>query len=681
MIELFGNMANDKVNRYNERLTTGAIIGVLQKQWDDIVPLNVNHDHTKLMGFTKLHSVFIRGTTILTNQSFVPENKAEERYLESTCGKQVVDRLISSHKEPYDRLLSLLGNKLSSPQMYVTDSVAVIDTGIVAKCAPSLWEQRDDDGLIPIKALEIVSPGIYKYGEYLLYAHSYFRRSLSRLNSLNIPFLMRLQEHSGNAKIALDPDLIGLAGTQTEWREYAYWWGPKFNDDLSSIPFGVTCHQNTYYNALTSPIIRTECGWYEQNGIRTFECEEITDVKNISSSNDLYGCRYVHSMQYPGTDAPHHLDGAIRAYDDEKMLIRLECNMDKAERNTTYTKLWRIDGVIETRVWKELITHYYRDNPLVGEYFCEEKYNQRIQEEITDVDSSIPTVTISDFIPTEINAGDGPYLQIAIHEIDDMPNGADIQVKPLLYKIGKQNISAVESETITLIKFLNKKGQSVAFDNKQILFYNDTVNNFPILVCKGSNDAKIALESILELCAAWLKEEYDRVISLTLKVNYETYSISFSVLGHIKDIVNFFDSEIVELFPQNEDELIVWCEKAREKSAPFSMEFNSTKIQNLLNRNGVLHYNRKYVPDEYIEKHDSDSTDGYAELILPKNIADWLAENGTVTATIVCLLENDICNSCGNDYQKCSCIKFIDEKVTDTPSLKGLGLFWTDRMA
>lgn len=681
MIELFGNMANDKVNRYNERLTTGAIIGMLQKQWGDIVPLTVNHDNTKLVGFSKLYSVFIRGTTILTNQSFVPENKAEEKYLEATCGKRVIDRLISAHKEPYDELLSLLGEKLSSPQMHITDSVAAIDKGIVAKCLPSLWAQRDDDGLIPIKALEIVSPGIYKYGEYLLYAHPYFRRSLSRLNSLNIPFLMRLQEHTENAKIALDPDMIGLAGTQTEWREYAYWWGPKFNDDLSSIPLGVTCHENTHYNALTSPIIRTECGWYVQNGIRTFECEEITDVKNIYNSNDLYGCRYVHSMQHTDTDAPHHLDGAIRAYDDEKMLIRMECNIDKAERNTTYTKLWRMDGIIETPVWKELITHYYRDNPLVGEYFCEEKYSHHIQEETTDGDSVIPAVTIHDFIPTEINSGDGPYLQIAIHETDEVPNSTDIWVKPLLYTIGKQNISAVENETVTLVKLLNKKGQSVAFDKKQILFYNDTVNNFPILVCKGPSNAKIALESILELCNAWLKEEYNRVTSFTLKVNYEMYSISISVLGHIKDIVEFFDGEIMGLFPQKSDQPITWCEKAREKSEPFSMEFNSTKIQSLLNRNGVLHYNRKYIPDEYIDKHSSDSTGAYAELILPENIVNWLVENGTVTATIVSLLEKTVCNNCGSDYQKCSCIKFIDDKVTDTPSMKVLGLFWTDRMA
>ncbi|MBQ7389678.1 MAG: hypothetical protein IJW02_01075 [Clostridia bacterium] len=125
MLELFGNMANDKVNRYNERLTTGAIIGMLQNQWNDVVPLTVNHDRTKLVGFSRLFSVFIRGTTILTNQSFMPESKAEEKYLEATYGKQVIDNLISSHKESYDKLLSILGDKLSSPKMHFTDSVAV----------------------------------------------------------------------------------------------------------------------------------------------------------------------------------------------------------------------------------------------------------------------------------------------------------------------------------------------------------------------------------------------------------------------------------------------------------------------------------------------------------------------------------------------------------------------------
>lgn len=48
---------------------------------------------------------------------------------------------------------------------------------------------------------------------------------------------------TSSVKVAIDLDCIGLAGTEHEELEYQYWWGPKFNDDLNSIPLGVTVHE------------------------------------------------------------------------------------------------------------------------------------------------------------------------------------------------------------------------------------------------------------------------------------------------------------------------------------------------------------------------------------------------------------------------------------------------------
>ena len=45
-------------------------------------------------------------------------------------------------------------------------------------------------------------------------------------------------------KLALDMDMVGLAGTEHPELEYQYIWGPHFNDDLDCIPEGVTCHEN-----------------------------------------------------------------------------------------------------------------------------------------------------------------------------------------------------------------------------------------------------------------------------------------------------------------------------------------------------------------------------------------------------------------------------------------------------
>ena len=68
-----------------------------------------------------------------------------------------------------------------------------------------------------------------------------------------------------------------------------------------------------------SNIRQTEFSWYTQDERKTFECEEITDIPNIVSGGDeYYGCRFTHSMLDGESGLPYHLDGAIRAYTDEK---------------------------------------------------------------------------------------------------------------------------------------------------------------------------------------------------------------------------------------------------------------------------------------------------------------------------------------------------------------------------
>lgn len=42
----------------------------------------------------------------------------------------------------------------------------------------------------------------------------------------------------------------------------------------------------------------------------------------------LWGCRYVHSMINPSTGLPTHLDGAIRIYNDEEILKRIDSKTD-----------------------------------------------------------------------------------------------------------------------------------------------------------------------------------------------------------------------------------------------------------------------------------------------------------------------------------------------------------------
>ena len=685
MIKLFGVIANDKLNRYNEILTIDAMVNAYLSQWRDIFPMTVNHDRTRLIGFSKLFSIFMEpGATHLTNQSIMPESDNEKTQLENKFSKIIARNLYEDNKEDYEKLLGFLKEHLSANRKFIySDSIAIIDEGIVPKLFPELWDKRDNDGLIQLSELDCVMPGIFLYKSYLVYAHPYFRRSLSRTNSLNIPFLKRLQELTPNAKIALDPDMIGLAGTQSDMREYAYWWGPKFNDDLGEIPTGVTRFENENYNTLMSPILRTECGWYIQDDTRTFECEEITDVKNIYCSNDSYGCRYVHSM-LSSSNVPRHLDGAIRAYDDEKMLQRSGQNMNQSARNTTYTKLWRVDGEIQVHIWKELITHFYRDNPLIGEYFCEEKYSESLKDhsETRSECSEEPASTrkLDNFIPISIDEGSGIRVQITISERETLSPDYDVYIRPLDYLINNSTMKAIEYESITLAKALAKNSLKVRLPFCNYLAFNDLVINFPFLVCNSIDQGNIIFNSLMEFCRIWSTEHDNRIISFAVKINYSSCAITYSMIGHVNDFVEVFNGANCG-FAETIDDLSAWCKTLRKRIDKFPIANQTPAISRLNNRNSILHYSRTCVPEKHISGIQTDDSGMSIELILQKDILKTLTDNH-ITASSIHTVKSSICNSCGKQYETCDCIKFLDPDCTNTfDNLEYLGSFWTTQQA
>lgn len=610
----------------------------------------------------------------------IPENDAEKARVDGQVRKSYISRTEKEHGRDFERLISLLSDVLSERNKRIyTDSVAIIDQGIVPRLIPELWGQRDADGLIHLHNLTPVLPGIFKYGEFLIYAHPYLRRSLSRFNSLNVPFLTCLQEKMPNAKIALDADMIGLAGTESPHREYAYWWGPQFDNDLSKIPLGVSHFENEHYDRLMSPILRTECGWYIQDDIRTFECEEITDVQNIYHSDDMYGCRYVHSMLSADSGLPCHLDGAIRAYDDEKMLHRLDVNLKQADRNTVYTKLWRVDQQIPVEIWKELITHYYRDNHLLGEYFggVDQRQKEYIEEAGDDQDSSRLK---NELIPADLQPGDGIRLFITIDDKEDDFGEFDLKFRPHTYsKPANQSIRAIEYESITLCKQLSKSGIAVRMPYCPRLAFNDTAFNFPIIVCKSIDVANSAISTVFDFSTVWNRHHDNRVISFGIKVNYSDYAVTYSFVGHIDDFVNMnrdFDFSI----PTKPDKIVGWAKDLRTYLDRYNISYLCPPLGAMLSADNTLIYKRIFV-DTPLDTITADGKGYIAELTVSPEIEQQVSENG-ITATLALNVKNSICCKCGKPYQQCDCIKYMDPLCTDNlVDFDLIGMFWTNRMA
>lgn len=344
-----GVAMTDGINRKTHIFPLSAIIKAYHASWHTALPMNLGHDRTKPVGYTMLTGIYMEpGKAYVTNESAIMEAKEEYEIMQKMISAYDNKIFCVEHKNELDTLTKKLRGVLSDEFRVapVGQAVAIKDKDLVYRLFPE-WSQTIKDGLADVRDLQPVYtksengekgfliPGVYYKDGYLLFGHQFFRRSLSILNSTNEEFFNSFEKMrdipGAEIKLALDMDMVGLAGTEHPELEYQYIWGPHFNDDLDCIPEGVTCHENEYYDNLFSNLLSTQFYWHIQDGKRTFECEELCDKENVSFDDGktmLWGCRYVHSMINPSTGLPTHLDGAIRIYNDVQILDRIDSKTD-----------------------------------------------------------------------------------------------------------------------------------------------------------------------------------------------------------------------------------------------------------------------------------------------------------------------------------------------------------------
>ncbi|MCB2214370.1 hypothetical protein KQH50_03125 [bacterium] len=232
------------INRYNEKFTIGALFYMVYDTYEG-VPIFRAHDASQILGWSIPSTLYLEpGCCRSVNKSFYIETEEEgTRVLDLIHSNQI--KLIHNYKDQFDELNYLLNNKFEKkPKKIFSDCVSFIEKDLARRVFPAVFESADKDGLVPLKSLTPIGPGIYKKGKLVFFAHPFFRRNLYRVNTLNYAFLKSFQDIDGtDLMIALDPDMVGLASTYKGQRvERAYWWGPKFSEDLSSIKKGVTHH-------------------------------------------------------------------------------------------------------------------------------------------------------------------------------------------------------------------------------------------------------------------------------------------------------------------------------------------------------------------------------------------------------------------------------------------------------
>lgn len=682
MKKIKGVSLTDGLNRKNHDFPLDLILNTYENSWKDAGPSYFNHDISKLIGWSYTIGIYIEpGKTYVLNEIAIPENDEENESLVKNGRAYLYSKCCEGRKEEYDVLKEMLSDKLTDQSIPASiNCVAYYDMKIISKVFTKL--DVDSDGLIDLRLLTPVLPGVYRKGKYLLFAHRYFRRNCCLLNSLNDEFLRRLQNLQNsnlNVKIALDLDMIGLAGSEREELEYQYWWGPKFNDDLSSIPDGITRHNNENYSSLSN-ICFTEFGWYEQDGRRTFECEEVVDIHNIECEDIEYcGCRFVHSMLNPTTCVPNHLDGAIRAYTDELMLERLGQNIAQSERNTKYTKLWRIDNDMPVDLWKELIAHYYRDNMLVGEYFNGEDgtLTMMVSEEDNDLDKRTHS---NKYIPTNMNSNDGLRLLFHYEALYDMKKDLEVQIDSNAFCImNGEKVRVIESETITIIKLIKSYGAKISMPEIARIGCEDMILNFPTFVCRNIKAAQVVQNAIAELCKIWAVKKNDRLISYSIAVNYDNEAVFVSFAGHVSDFAIIFE-KIGTSFPGNSG-LKKWIEDLYRENNKFSRSCSQRPdIFDIASNYGGLRFKRSLVPKKYQKAIVFEDKCLKVKCKGSKEMVEELQKNGIGMSPIFRINET-LCSKCKEDYRLCTCIKYIDDMYEEIQKCELIDIAWANRFA
>lgn len=672
-----GIAITDGKNRYDEVFPFKTMIMAYNESDPIGLPSNYNHDSTRMAGWSFLTGIFIEpGKAYLTNELLIPENKEDQEKLNKRLIYHANRRYIDEHEKEIEELKSLLGDNLSEKALVAPiNGVAIYDEGILYKLFPDL-EPKDKKGLVGLNELTPVGPGIFRRDKFIIFAHTYFRRNCALVNSLNTHFLSLLQSIDNpnlKVKIKLDPDLIGLYGTTSETREYQYWWGPMFNDDLTRIELGVARFKNEAYDNISTNIDFTEFGWYEQDGHKTLECEEVQDRENIFEDVSYYGCRYIHSYLNSETGLPTHLDGAIRAYTEEQIVERIDTKIDKCERTTFYTKLWRIDGDMPIELWKNLITQFYRDNRQVGEYLGgkDETYDQIIANKKKEDDKN----PLKDYIPINFNEGDGIrcfYSRRLPLKIESCDIQATSQERVLL--ADGEYLKVTELETITILKRMKVLGYSVSIPQTYLTQHEDMITNLPVFCCVNPLVAVAVIKVINEFCEIWISNGDDRILSFSVDFNINDSGVHLSFVGHIKDIHTCIIKTGTSLLESGDYNS--WLLKLYEVNNNYERADQRPKLYELLTQSYELYIPRKVVPLDIMGQ----ILNGDGTVALDEAEYNLMKENGIDIAAAY-VFEEAICEKCRKNYCSCKCIKFIDDVGTEIAKLKTSGMVWTNRHA
>jgi hypothetical protein len=668
---------SDAVNRKSMRMDTGALYDCMKNSFVDGMPQLISHDRHRLIGWVVPAAVYLEPGLNRVLSHLIEAQTPEDIIDLKPRWKDFIATTIHGVPEySVVRLKELIGpGKLTGAALPWDTAVhALRDKGIAEKVFPDLFQKMDKDGLVPFSELEMIRPGVFKFGDLCLFAHFFMRRSESPFNNFNEELLVTLRQMSKepdlSVRVRLDPDMVGLTETARHTIELDYWYGPKFTDDLASIQPGLTTHSADERQRLFHQISRTEFWWQKrtkgQDVELILEAEELRDAESGADRTKLR-CRYVHSVIDGATQRIEHLDGSIRAYTQEEMLSRMDVDLKRAGRQTEYTKLWRMDGTIQLGHWKSVIHNHFRDNTLVSEYFGSTKSEPDVREELEKTDVFPRSLELDPRVVWRCdNASSFRILVTHQPSVLDAVAQEPLACSYTSAEIGDQRYGLFELRVLELKKILGHAGHKLSFPpNARFLNFEDDYLQFPIIIHRTPDQVEHTIEAYQVL----LSKIAERMPSSPMLLNVSTalshLTLSTSLFGRCIDVFSWLNRS--QPFP-TEANGADWVRDAAETISKFG-EGVDTGLE-YVQGNSLNLYPKRTMVDEAVDvlvAENEVSLEGITDTSLGVSDVELRTATRVVSAT---------CSLCQQDYFNCPCSYIAQGAQAPTTDLRFACRYW-----
>lgn len=612
MINLTGTYLTDEVAKDGTRFPIKTLNEIAYHGFS-AVPSNISHDLLRPIGWTVANRLLLTSEkSYLLGCTMMPETKAERDKFTKDNRNYIIGKSLDDAKEYKDAFtegLAKFGIKPSEPFFY--NNIALYhEDGIVEKLYPKLFLKKDKDGLILVNEIlalfDYKGQGVFadKHSRLAIILHPYFRKSYYILNNYNFSFLEEFFKLQGNKdvrlRVRIDPDDIGYASSQNTALEYEYWYGPTYNDDISNLPSGNTVFkpnpQTEGGQTLYNQIERTDFVFNHRDGDSIFEMEEVTDQESIAIGKDKYGCRYLHSIYKDDKEEFDHFDGAIRIYDLDSIIKRIDTDMDKMGHNTIYKKIFRLDGKISLSVWKLLITLYLHGNHDVYRYFGVEMPNEL---------KVIPKPAPKNHLFCNITSQSGIALLVSYWEKHE-------QKDPIVFnsydefKFTDKTIRLIDYYSLDICKAVKRYGLNITYPaDFEILYVPDGIHNIPIISLNNPNIVQTVFKAIKDIIE---KTNDKQIFTFTIAFPLEDENVSLSFAGVVEELKKWFKS-FVEI-PINSKDFKTWIIAQYNYIHRQSSDASTKGFLDMAKANGELYIKREplekfcNITDLHLDKDD-----------------------------------------------------------------------------